>query len=249
MWRGAPLRWPFPPLAALQLPPRRGYKCQNIAEQISITARPRPPTPRKMAQQEFWRSGRLPANVHGDKLGPLWITVPFDAYMKLARKPHIQRKLLRLDMETEDGVRTGESIQVLTEEVFEKLPFHPRWNEDYDYVTFRRWPRKPPLLLKIPFDIINVEKCAHLKSGNYAHDMFAQGLPCLVSDVNHIPYFLEADMSKAVDGDFRVSDVVFPPGVEPKPDPRAILNQGPNLPGKSYPNFLIVRAKRIKQSK
>ena len=77
----------------------RSFACQSLASQISITARARPPTHMSQARVEFWNSGRLPVQVHGDKLGPLWLSFPYNDYMKMARKPHIQRKLLRVDIQ------------------------------------------------------------------------------------------------------------------------------------------------------
>lgn len=141
----------------------RSYSCQKLSEQISIRARVRPVLPMERAREDFWGSGRLPAQVHGDKRGPLWVSVGHSAYMKLARKPHIQRKLLRLEMEDENGVPTGETHQVLTDKVHEKMPFSRKWNEDYDYVTFRRWPRVPPLKLRIPFETIGDDQCAEVR--------------------------------------------------------------------------------------
>eukprot|EP00966_Prymnesium_polylepis_P168042 3885225-Prymnesium_polylepis.1 len=144
----------------------RSYACQKLEEQISIKGRLRPVTAMEDARRTFWRSGWLPAQVHGDKLGPVYLSVPFNEYMSMARKPHIQRKLLRINVEDEGGTPTGESLQVLTDEVFNKLPISSKWNGDYDYITFRRWPRSPPLKMKIPLWVLNEDKCPKVGAKN-----------------------------------------------------------------------------------
>lgn len=224
----------------------RGYLCQKPEDRLTITAQPRPFVPMERARKEFWGSGRLPVQIHGDKLGPLFLSVPYEEYMRMARQPHIQRKLLELQLEDESGTKTGERVHVLTDEVLQKMPFTAQNFGAYDYVTMRRWPRNSPLKLRVPFLIRNEDQCPQLKAGNYTHDMFASGLACLVSDVNHIPMYLEADMGRAINGDLRVSAIDFPPGVTPAPPVHHFLNQGANLPGKNYPDFLVMRAKKIK---
>eukprot|EP00966_Prymnesium_polylepis_P168043 3885225-Prymnesium_polylepis.2 len=58
--------------------------------------------------------------------------------------------------------------------------------------------------------------------------------------------YLEADMAKATEGDLRIGDVELPPGVVPVPHEHFTANMGANLPGRSYPNFLICRSTRIR---
>ena len=243
-------------LRALLRPPTlahaRAYSCQKLSEQPTFTARVIDPIHREDARRIFWKSGWLPATLHGTpKEKIVHLTLPAKEYMQIARKPHIQRKLTRIDFEDEDGKPTGESVQALTNQVFEKRPEHGfgKWDEaaDYDFITLRRWPETPPLLMMIPIMITNELKCPLIKSGYYAHEMFIRaGLPCQVSDPENIPMYLEGDMGKAVKGDLRIGDVEIPPGVVPCPHPSAFKGQGPNLPGRDYPNFLVCRSIRVR---
>lgn len=221
----------------------RSYACQKLEKQLSLRARPRPLAMMEHARLKFWNSGRMPVHVHGDKLGPVFLSVPFKQFMKMANQPHIQRMLMRLDLEDEDGKLTGESLQVLPETLFEKQPLP---NDDYDYIKMRRWPREPPLKMLVPIWVKNEDKCPKVKAGGYTHEMFSRGLPCLVSDPENIPMYLEGDMSKAVDGDLRIADIELPPGVVPVVDQHHHQNQGPNLPDRAYPNYLVVRSLRIR---
>jgi hypothetical protein len=92
--------------------------------------------------------------------------------------------------------------------------------------------------LSVPVQLINEESLPKVKAGGYAMNVFsAHGLPCLVSDAEHVPRVIIGDMRKSVDGDLRLEHVEIPPGVTIRKNFRTEQNNG---------NFLIGRLKRVK---
>ena len=83
----------------------------------------------------------------------------------------------------------------------------------------------------------NEEFAEGVRRGGYVHNMFAHhGLRCLVTQID-FPWALRVDMSKAdEDGDFRLSQLEFPPGVTPMETNR----------GRQIGDFLLARVKRIR---
>ena len=84
---------------------------------------------------------------------------------------------------------------------------------------------------------VNEEFAEGVRRGGYVHNMFAHhGLRCLVTQID-FPWALRVDMSKAdEDGDFRLSQLEFPPGVTPMETNR----------GRQIGDFLLARVKRIR---
>jgi len=175
----------------------------------------------------------VPATLAGDKVLPMKIAVE-EKFYQLARKPHIQRKLIQLDLE-------GHIVSVLTKSMIMK-----DWQFGGDSVVstlhFNRWPRHPeknPVRIRIPLLVTNMDRCPKIKKGGfYVHDYFERGIECKVSDAETLPTHFVADMSRAVNGDLKLSDLDIPPGVVPLFNEHDRMHTGENV--------LVCRSRRIK---
>ena len=119
-----------------------------------------------------------------------------------------------------------------------QVQYDNRKHFNIKHVNFRRWPRDPtrnPVKLKVPIVAINGDSVPRVKLGGYVHDIFPRGLPCLVSDAEHVPRFFVVDMRRAVGDDFRMEQLELPPGVTVRQTPEVKSQQG-----------LVARAKRVK---
>lgn len=162
-------------------------------------------------------TGKTPINVVGDRLPYVPLTVDTKELNAFLKRTHCQRELMTLRVDGGISPFEGEEALVLPQEIqyFDRLDYKPR------HVTFRRWPRDPernPIKLAVPLIFTHQEDIAQLKVGHYVHEMFevGQGLRCYVSQREHIPRFIPADMRRAVDGDLRYEHLDMPPGVTPR---------------------------------
>ena len=90
--------------------------------------------------------------------------------------------------------------------------------------------------VKLPLDIFNEEFAEGVRRGGYVHNMFAHhGLRCLVTQID-FPWRSASTEQGDEDGDFRLSQLEFPPGVTPMETTR----------GRQIGDFLLARVKRIR---
>lgn len=190
------------------------------------------------AAESLRKADRVPVALLGDRLPFEHLSVERSALMPFLRRVHFQRELLTLVVEG------GETVRVLPQEV----QYDDPQSFNVHHVNFRRWPRDParhPIKLKVPIVFINQESHPAIKVGGYTHNMFDKGgLTCFVSDVNHIPRFLAADMRRIANienvkrrADFYAEHLDIPPGVRVKNHSLTTQNGG---------NFLVGRVKRIR---
>lgn len=173
--------------------------------------------------------GKLPASLSGDRLPEVSLTLDAKAASAAARRGNLRQRLVTLQIDEE------EPIQALAREIQgapmnDVTPLH---------ITFVRWPRNPkknPLRMWIPFEIINESKHPSVKAGAYVMEYFQlyQGLEVRATSPD-FPEKIIADFSKAQETDLRRNDVDIPSVF--KVAFKKVIQEG---------NFLIARAKRIR---
>lgn len=191
-----------------------------------------------MATKELRKSEHVPASLLGDCLPFVHLSVDKQQLMPFLRRSHYQRELFTLDVEG------GETVQVMPQYV----QYDAAWTLNPWSLNLRRWPRdseRHPVKLRVPIWFSHQDTLPAVKAGGYVHNMFGEGLECLVRDPANIPRLIVADMRRSVNGDLRLEHLDLPPGVTVRPKDGRTAEAGRKDPH-ALTNFLVGRVKRVR---